>query len=250
MTVWFFLLLPMIPVLHVHTECPSTLLDVGDDQCMIHFPGKYTYCEAHELCQRSGQDRKLRLFMVGQHAMKIRDRFKLSAQIFTGLHTLLVDVGTMNSGWQLSDPGSSTGIADGVELHWSFGKPISGYERIVLVSKYGLIDTEHRQIMNAVTCELSRVPSPLKSSVQLFVKNKPRNGLFFKTTSSKGCFSDSTQETLVKCAFRCRNDEVCRSVYYNKGTKTCFLSRFVDSRLPGKSWEKEADYVRLLRMNW
>ncbi|GAA57339.1 hypothetical protein CSKR_108926 [Clonorchis sinensis] len=184
------------------------------------------------MCQIIGRALGFRVFMVGKNSQKIAAYFDNESGTFTGLHTLLHDVGRTTIGWQVSDPGNAapTDIRD--RLIWEFVKPNAGTEMILEMTLYGLSEVNQVHTVRRVVCELSTVPLPNETGAESFRQTLLAKGLFFATNQSIGCFNIHHETTLLECALRCHQQAACRSFYYEAEQKSCHISKFVDSRLP------------------
>ncbi|TGZ73913.1 hypothetical protein CRM22_001246 [Opisthorchis felineus] len=244
------LLLPSVLLVTVTYACPDRFISVGDGYCMIEYQGVYEYCGAHEFCHDYGRQLGYRLFMVGKHSRKLAEYFDNAKGAFTGLHTLLNDVGRSVNGWQVTDPGNTAPTEQSDGLIWEFFRPKYGSETIAELTMYGLNEINQLGTFRRVVCELSTVPLPNEKHVEIFQYSVPLNGMFLSTNKNVGCFEAHPGVTIFGCALWCHQQAACRSFYYGAEQKSCHISKFVDSRLPAHLRDEKTTWVRFVRTNW
>ncbi|GAA57340.1 hypothetical protein CLF_112554 [Clonorchis sinensis] len=206
------LLLPSALLITVTSACPDSFTSVGDGYCMIEYPGAYDYCGAHEFCHDYGRRLGHRLFMVGKHSRKLAEYFDNTKGAFTGLHTLLNNVGRSVDGWQVTDPGNTPPTEQSDGLIWEFVRPNYGSETIAELTMYGLNEINQVNTFRRVVCELSTVPLPNEKHVEIFQHSVPPNGIFLSTNKSVGCFEAHHRLSIFGCALW-RNEMATSCLY-------------------------------------
>ncbi|KAF8570188.1 hypothetical protein P879_04236 [Paragonimus westermani] len=181
--------------------CPPEFVDVGDGECMISYPKKLTYCEAHSLCESEGIKRGSHLFMIGRHADKLAKYFSHLSPIHTGIHSLL-DVRRLSpDGWQTNDPDSLLYLMNSSEIHWEFLQPDSDCEQVVEFSHGVFNDQPQNAWERFVVCEQLKDHVNISADLSKF-KAAPLINNYLTCNESAGCFHRLRAASVVTCALK------------------------------------------------
>ncbi|TGZ73914.1 hypothetical protein CRM22_001247 [Opisthorchis felineus] len=195
----------------------------------------------------------LRLFMVGRNVQLLDALGLQNEHVFTGLHSFLFDASSSsNMEWQSSDPSYNPVSSNGpVDYRWEPGEPSSSTEQLIEWTSNGLKSITQFPSSNSVVCELSSVPWPSKSPTDLFKQNWPRpiSNLILASRTAEGCWFTLKVPTIQMCAFKCHLNDYCRSLYYQVAEKICYLSLYIDSRLPDLVNGTAGNWIRYARTN-
>ncbi|THD18565.1 hypothetical protein D915_010836 [Fasciola hepatica] len=83
-----------------HSACPTNLVEVAPDICMLVIRSKGSFCEAHELCETEGQTRGMQLFVPGRNAQLIPAIVPPESIVFTGISAFLNRSLNNREGWR------------------------------------------------------------------------------------------------------------------------------------------------------
>ncbi|KAG5454357.1 hypothetical protein CSKR_108924 [Clonorchis sinensis] len=236
-------------------DCPEDFMNVNDRFCVLHLSIPFKYCPAHYACANTGRLYGLRLFMIGRNVQLLDALGLQNEHVFTGLHSFLFDASTSsNMDWQSSDPGYNPVTDNGpVNYRWGPDEPSSRTEQLIEWTSNGLRSSTQFVTSNSVVCELSFVPWPSKSLTELFKRNWPRpiSNLILASKTVEGCWYTLKVPTIQMCAFKCHLNDYCRSLYYQAAQKICYLSLYIDSRLPDLvNNTTTGNWIRYARTNW
>ncbi|KAF5397027.1 hypothetical protein PHET_09775 [Paragonimus heterotremus] len=181
--------------------CPPEFVEVGDGECMISYPEKLMYCEAHFLCESEGIKRGLNLFMVGRHANKLAKYFSHLSPIHTGIHSLSDIRRISPDGWQVNDAQNPSYLMDSSEIRWAPAQPNSDCEQVVEFNNGAFSDETQNDRKRFVVCEqLKDYP---KLPVGLFkFKAAPLVNNYLTCDESAGCFHRWSAVSVVSCALK------------------------------------------------
>ncbi|TGZ55068.1 hypothetical protein CRM22_010499 [Opisthorchis felineus] len=229
--------------------CPDTLIEVSDNVCMLELEGEHPYCVGHFHCQEKGRELGLRLFMVGRNADKLPTFFHNDNGIHTGLHSLLLDVDSRTTGFQVTDPRNVAHFPESDKQQLFTEAPVFGRERIVEWRTSGFQNVLQNENKRNVVCELSYIDSPEKLRTERFEKSWPQliRPMFMGRTGSQGCWFTTSEQTLLFCGLKCHQHPYCRSFYYNEAIKKCRQALYIDSRLPFEASREAGTWIRFGR---
>ncbi|KAF7244780.1 hypothetical protein EG68_10494 [Paragonimus skrjabini miyazakii] len=229
--------------------CPPSTLDVQDGVCFILFDKSVNYCEAHQVCEKEGHSRGLRLFMVGREANKVKGIFNSPRVIPTGIHTLMNPGVYGLYGWQVNEPGYISKMLHANDFLWGSHLHAGVGEQVAVVVGTRLIAVSQSMPVTAVVCQLSTVPYPNKSGISQFYETHSDSltNNFMGSSKSRGCLRQTTALSTLACGLKCRMLDECVSFYFNQNTNDCHLSMYVDSRLPKSLKDSPGTWARYAR---
>ncbi|THD19819.1 hypothetical protein D915_009502 [Fasciola hepatica] len=227
--------------------------DVGKDLCAIHINLHATYCEAHEICEKEGKKRGLRMFIPGNNAPKMVSFFSVTGTVFTSFNAMLNRTTDRRAGWRVGDPGYAKFVTTkgDTTIPWHTGEPNADGPTVGLyIGRELFDDLQDYRNATSVICETSLRATGGK--LERFQANWPYelDNLFVRNEYSCGCFKSIKANTLIACAKRCKQRTECRSLYFNEKNKECMLSLYVDSLLPMRSSVSPGAWVRFGRPDW
>ncbi|KAA0198810.1 hypothetical protein FBUS_06806 [Fasciolopsis buskii] len=219
----------------IHCTCPTDFIEVSYEICMLVLKLQGNYCQAHERCEAEGRARGLRLFLPGRNAALICTVAPAQSLVYTGVSAFLNRSTNLREGWRYSDPGWAwySTTANDKDVPWDAGCPNELHGSIMSILDYHIRDDF--QLLGTTTHAVCELSSIIDTGLgEQFKKDwpYPMSSLFFPCHDAIGCFTFSTENTLLRCGYGCKLRSACRSFYFNTATGQCGLSLYVDSLLP------------------
>ncbi|TPP65820.1 hypothetical protein FGIG_07383 [Fasciola gigantica] len=189
----------------LHSACPTNLVEVAPDICMLVIRSKGSFCEAHKLCETEGQTRGMQLFVPGRNAQLIPAIVPPSSIVFTGISAFLNRSLNNREGWRYADPGSSSDDIDASDtsIPWNHGEPNDIYGSIAPFYSLNLQDGLQLNYQSThVVCQMSH--DQVNAPMEIFKQNWPYpiSPLLFAHSHAIGCFTFTNESTMVACSLR------------------------------------------------
>ncbi|KAF8570410.1 hypothetical protein P879_05624 [Paragonimus westermani] len=234
-------------------SCPAGLLAISNKLCVLRVEESVNYCEAHCICYREGLGRGLRMFLMGKNVDILGNDVRDVVLRFYGIHALLQNMKSLQSGWMYSDPGCSVCVSIRGTTFWRDGEPNGrGKERVVMCNYEGCVDVAQHNATGPFVCEVSNHPMPNRWTATRYLTDWPVKitDPFMPDHWNQGCFRILKVPSILLCSLKCQITDVCRSFYYNSQEGYCYLTLYVDSLLPRSMKIAQGAWVRYAKPDY
>ncbi|KER28653.1 hypothetical protein X801_08703, partial [Opisthorchis viverrini] len=221
----------------VTAKCPDDLTQLKDGSCVVILGGADGLCNALEECALLSQTKQQDYFLIGFHQRHVTyegPKFTWS-YMWTSIADILQNRNQDRNGWRDANPRNPEHFSQEGEIVWDENQPMgSEHATAVIYSTHLLHDVPLKNFNAQVVCELIGPTTSAPTSLVQLKENFPvvLTTFYNDDPGADGCYVQSAEVNLGKCAFRCAMNKDCRSLYYHQSNGTCVQMLYIDARLP------------------